>query len=334
MSIKIAISHKTVYKFNKNTKIFPHIFRLRPAAHSRTPIEGYSLKIFPENHFINWQQDPFGNYLARVVFNENAIELRLEVEVIAKLEIINPFDFFIEEYAQNFPFTYDSTLKKELSPYLEVRESEKGILFDEFILKLAQKKDLITVDFLVFANQLVFQTLSYNIRLEVGVQTCEETLEIKSGSCRDFAWLLVQALRSIGLATRFVSGYLVQLSSDIKSLDGPSGTENDFTDLHAWVEVYLPGAGWIGLDPTSGLFASEGHIPLCCTPDFESASPISGATEVCEVEFEFNNTVTRIHEDPRVTKPYSNKQWEDIMKVGDEVEKDLIEGDVRLTMGG
>lgn len=334
MSIKIAISHKTVYKFDRSVKIYPHIFRLRPAAHSRTPIEGYSFKIYPEDHFINWQQDPFGNYQARVVFNEEATEIRVEVEVIAKLEVINPFDFFVEEYAETFPFLYDSKLFKELIPYLEVKEHEKGVLFDAFVAKLAAKKDLITVDFLVFANQLVFKTLSYNIRLEVGVQTCEETLEIQSGSCRDFAWLLVQALRSIGLATRFVSGYLVQLTSDIKSLDGPSGPENDFTDLHAWVEVYLPGAGWVGLDPTSGLFAGEGHIPLCCTPDYESAAPVTGATGICKVNFEFDNTVTRIHEDPRVTKPYTEQQWENIMEVGNVVEKDLIEGDVRLTMGG
>ena len=170
--------------------------------------------------------------------------------------------------------------------------------------------------------------------MEVGVQTCEETLGKKSGSCRDTAWLLVQVLRHFGLAARFVSGYLVQLTSDVKSFDGPSGPENDFTDLHAWVEVYIPGAGWIGLDPTSGLFAGEGHIPLCCTPDYASAAPVVGATDKCEVTFEFENTVTRIYEDPRVTKPYTEQQWENIMAVGNEVDKDLIEGDVRMTMGG
>lgn len=332
MATKVALSHKTTYKFDRSVKIFPHIFRLRPAAHSRTAIEGYSLKITPESHFINWQQDPFGNYQARVVFNEPTTELKVEVEVIAKLEVINPFDFFIEEYAEKFPFTYEENLKKELFPYLEVKES--GIEFTKLVNHLAQKKDLITVDFLVYANQHVYNTLSYNIRLETGVQTCEETLTLKSGSCRDSAWLLVQVLRSLGLAARFVSGYLVQLTSDLKSLDGPSGPEADFTDLHAWVEVYLPGAGWVGLDPTSGLLASEGHIPLSCTPDYESAAPVTGATGVCEVEFEFENIVTRIHEDPRVTKPYTETQWQSVMEVGNAVENDLIEGDVRLTMGG
>ena len=332
MPIKVAISHKTAYKFDRSVNLSPHIFRLRPAAHSRTQVEGYSFKVFPENHFINWQQDPFGNYQARVVFPDKTTELRIEVEVIAKLQVINPFDFFVEEYASKFPFQYEGNLQKELSPYLEVKDiGEKSA---QFINQMTIKEGINTVDFLVYANQQVFRSLGYNIRLETGVQSCEETLTIMSGSCRDFAWLLVQVLRSFGLATRFVSGYLVQLTSDVKSLDGPSGPEKDFTDLHAWVEAYVPGAGWVGLDPTSGLFASEGHIPLSCTPDYASAAPIAGTTDVCNVTFEFDNSVFRIHEDPRVTKPYSENQWNKVMAVGSAVEQDLIKGDVRLTMGG
>jgi len=332
MSIKVAISHKTAYKFDRSVSLSPHIFRLRPAAHSRTAVEGYTFKIFPENHFINWQQDPFGNYQARVVFTEKTTELRIEVEVIARLKVINPFDFFVEEYAGKFPFNYENTLLKELVPYLETKDI--GEKTQHFINLMSIQKGINTVDFLVYANQQVFNAIKYNIRLETGVQNCEETLTLGSGSCRDFAWLLVQVLRSFGLASRFVSGYLVQLAPDVKSLDGPSGPEKDFTDLHAWVETYVPGAGWIGLDPTSGLFASEGHIPLSCTPDYASAAPVTGATDVCNVSFEFDNSVFRIHENPRVTKPYTDQQWNKVMEVGNVVEKDLIEGDVRLTMGG
>ena len=311
MSIKVAISHKTRYKFDRNVSLSPHVFRLRPAAHSRTAIEGYSLKIYPENHFINWQQDPFGNFQARVVFPEKTTELRVDVEVIARLHVINPFDFFVEDYAEMYPFSYPEAVKKELSPYLEADETGQNLM--EWVETYKVKEPLRIVDYLVYINQKVFEEINYNIRMEVGVQSCEESLTKKSGSCRDSAWLLVQILRHHGIAARFVSGYLVQLAPDIKSLDGPSGPETDFTDLHAWVEAYVPGAGWIGLDPTSGLFAGEGHIPLSCTPHYASAAPVTGSTDVCNVSLEFDNHVFRIKEDPRVTKPYTDEQWNNIM---------------------
>ncbi|MEB4591776.1 transglutaminase family protein [Candidatus Thiothrix sp. Deng01] len=331
MSIHVALNHRTVYKFDRPVNLSPHVVRLRPAMHSRTPIMAYTLKIKPEKHFLNWQQDPFGNWLGRLVFPDKVTELSVEVDLVADMVTINPFDFFVEDYAHEFPFTYKPELKRELEPYLEV--DEDGELLQEW-LKGVDFEQPNTVMFLVALNHRLQQDIGYNIRMEPGVQTCEETLTIKRGSCRDTAWLLVQILRHLGLAARFVSGYLVQLTADQKSLDGPSGPEADFTDLHAWTEVYLPGAGWVGLDPTSGLFAGEGHIPLACTPKPGSAAPIDGMTDKCEVEFEFSNTVTRIHEDPRVTKPYSDEQWDHILALGNQVENDLIRGDVRLTMGG
>lgn len=331
MTITVAIRHHTRYNFDRLVNIAPHTFRLKPAPHCRTPIQAYSLKVQPEEHFINWQQDPFGNYQARVVFPERSKYLDVTVEVIAKMTVINPFDFFIEEYAEKAPFDYTSELQQELSPYLKV--TEKGPLFKEWIDTLDLSKKA-TVDFLVGLNQEVYKHLDYLVRMEPGVQSCEETLEKGSGSCRDFAWLLVQLLRHLGLAARFVSGYLVQLAPDQKSLDGPSGPEQDFTDLHAWAEVFVPGAGWIGLDATSGLFAGEGHIPLSASPEPASAAPITGATDTCEVEFEFSNSVTRIHEAPRVTKPYSESQWQAIQALGEQVDDELKTQDIRLTMGG
>ena len=331
MTIKVAINHKTTYSFDRPVNLSPHVFRLRPAVHSRTPIKGYSLRIEPKDHFINWQQDPFGNILGRVVFPEKCRELVVEVEVIADMTVINPFDFFVEDYAEHYPFNYDENTLKELQPYLEI--AEDGPLLAGWIESFDLKKRNIN-DFLVDVNRSVYLDISYNIRMEVGVQTCEETLLKRSGSCRDSAWLLVQIFRHLGLAARFVSGYLVQLTADIKSLDGPSGPEQDFTDLHAWTEVYIPGAGWIGLDPTSGLLAGEGHIPLACTPDPASAAPVTGAIDECEVEFAFSNTVQRLHEDPRVTRPYSDEQWYQIDALGKLVDKQLEADDVRLTMGG
>ncbi|RTE67131.1 transglutaminase family protein [Amphritea opalescens] len=331
MAIRTAIHHITEYRFDKAVEMSPHTIRLRPAAHSRTPIKAYSLKVSPENHFINWQQDPFGNFLARIVFPEKSDHLRVEVEVIADMTVINPFDFFLEEYAEKFPFKYEKELHSELKPYLEI--ADHGPLIREWV-RSVPREPMPMNDFLVYLNQRLEQDIDYNIRMEPGVQSGEETLQLKRGSCRDTAWLLVQILRHLGLAARFASGYLVQLVADVKALDGPSGTETDFTDLHAWCEVFIPGAGWIGLDPTSGLFAGEGHIPLACTPSPRSAAPIAGGIDPCEVEFSYSNEVVRIHEDPRVTKPYTEEQWAYIEALGEAVDQTLIEQDVRLTMGG
>ena len=332
MAILVAIKHNTTYKYNHLINMGPHVIRLKPAPHSRTKIHSYSLTIEPKEHFINWQQDPFGNYLARIVMHEKVKEFKVGVEVIAEMTVINPFDFFVEEYAEKFPFQYVEQDIKELAPYFEI--TEDGPLLKEWMKKPGRLKDISIVDFLVAVNSALYKELEYTVRMEPGVFTCEETLQKKMGSCRDSAWLLVQTMRHLGLASRFVSGYLVQLKADQKALDGPSGAENDFTDLHAWCEVYIPGAGWIGLDPTSGLLAGEGHIPLCCTPAPSSAAPISGAIDPCIVEFTHSNEVIRIHEDPRVTKPYSDQQWAEIMALGNMVDQKLEAGDVRLTMGG
>lgn len=331
MSIHIALRHKTTYHFSRSVSLSPHVIRLRPAPHTRTPIHQYSLKVEPTPHFLNWQQDPFGNFLARLVFPEKTRSFSVEVGVVAELVSINPFDFFVEEYAEDFPFEYPAQLSKELSPYFEIVDD--GPLLREWVKGVSlEPRRLVT--FLVGLNARLADDIDYSVRMEPGVQSSEETLQRARGSCRDSAWLLVQILRHLGLAARFVSGYLVQLTSDQKSLDGPSGPEEDFTDLHAWAEVYVPGAGWVGLDPTSGLFAGEGHIPLACTPDPASAAPIEGATDKCEVEFSFINEVTRFREDPRVTKPYSDEQWQAVLALGKAVEAELQEGDVRLTMGG
>jgi uncharacterized protein (DUF2126 family) len=309
----------------------PQIVRLRPAPHCRTSILSYSLKVEPEGHFINWQQDPFSNYLARLVFPDEMTEFKVSVDLVAEMSVYNPFDFFLEPSAENFPFSYDESLSAELAPYMVTEPATPA--FKAFIDSI-DLKEVRTIDFMVGLNQRLQNEIKYTIRLEPGVQTPEETLTKALGSCRDTGWLLVETLRHLGLAARFVSGYLIQLKSDVKALDGPSGTEVDFTDLHAWCEVYLPGAGWIGFDPTSGLLAGEGHIPVACTPQPSSAAPISGAIDECEVEFEHSMQITRIFESPRVTKPYTEAQWGDVLKLGEAVDAELVAGDVRLTMGG
>ncbi len=331
MSIHVALNHVTHYRYDRLVSLSPQIVRLRPAPHCRTRILSYSLRVEPADHFINWQQDPQANYLARLTFPEKTRELRLTVDLVVEMAVLNPFDFFLEPYAQQFPFVYDAGEQRELAPYLARLPSTR--LFAGYLESILRKKRSV-VDFLVDLNLRLSRDVRYLIRMQPGVQTPEETLENASGSCRDSAWLLVQLLRHLGLAARFVSGYLIQLAPDVKSLDGPSGPATDFTDLHAWCEVYLPGAGWIGLDPTSGLLAGEGHLPLACTPEPSSAAPVTGAVDECEVEFNHAMGVQRIWEAPRVTKPYTEEQWESIEKLGHAVDADLTALDVRLTMGG
>jgi uncharacterized protein (DUF2126 family)/transglutaminase-like putative cysteine protease len=331
MSIHIALHHVTHYRYDRAIALGPQVLRLRPAPHCRSRILGYSLKVAPKKHFINWQQDPQANYLARLVFPETTDEFRIEVDLVAEMAVINPFDFFLEPYAEQFPFEYEPWQQNELAPY--VKREPVTPLFQRYLSAIVCEPKR-CVDFLVNLNAQLARDVKYLIRLEPGVQSPEETLAKRSGSCRDSAWLLVQLLRHLGLAARFVSGYLIQLTADVKSLDGPAGPEKDFTDLHAWAEVYLPGAGWIGLDATSGLFAGEGHLPLACTPEPGSASPVTGIVDECKVEFSHEMSITRIWESPRVTKPYSEAQWQAIDRLGQAVDADLQTSDVRLTMGG
>ncbi len=334
MPIRVALTHRTRYSYDRPVTLSPHEIRLRPAPHCRTPIPGYSLAIEPALHFINWQQDPYGNFVARVVFPEPTERLEVSVDLTAELTVINPFDFFVEPYAETFPFAYSPTLARELAPFLE--SPPAGRRFDVWVEQFRQSvpSGLSTVDVLVDVNGRLNHDIAYLVRMEPGVQTPDDTLAQRSGSCRDSGWLLVQILRRMGIAARFASGYLIQLAADVKALDGPSGATQDFTDLHAWAEAYIPGAGWVGLDPTSGLLAGEGHIPLACTASPGSAAPITGLADIADVRFEFAMSVVRIHEDPRVTRPYSDAQWSAIDALGERVDADLATGDVRLTQGG
>ncbi|HET9764570.1 MAG TPA: transglutaminase family protein, partial [Casimicrobiaceae bacterium] len=334
MPIRVALAHRTTYRYDRPVNLSAHEIRLRPAPHCRTPILGYSLSVTPEKHFLNWQQDPYGNWIARAVFPSPTQRLEVTVDLTADLAVINPFDFFVEPYAETFPFVYSPTLAGELAPFLDPQLASPRL--DAWVERLRAHvpPQLATVELLVLINQRVKEDVAYLVRMEPGVQTPDETLGKASGSCRDSGWLLVQVLRRLGIAARFASGYLIQLAADVKPLEGPAGVDRDFTDLHAWAEAYVPGAGWIGLDPTSGLFAGEGHLPLACTASPGSAAPITGLADFANVDFGFAMSVTRMREDPRVTRPYSDAQWSAIDALGERVDAELRHDGVRLTQGG
>src|SRR5260221_4832482 len=331
MSVHVALQHVTRYRYDRPVALGPQVIRLRPAPHTRTAIRSYSAKVTPAEPFVNWQQDPNGNWLARFVFPERTTEFSIAVDLLADMSVINPFDFFVDPVAANYPFVYPSEFDEELAPYLS--KEPAGPKLVEYVKSLPRKQQTI-IDFIVELNQRLQGDVSYLVRMDPGVQSTEETLTLASGSCRDSAWLLVQVLRHLGLASRFVSGYLIQLTSDLKALDGPAGTAKDFTDLHAWAEVYLPGAGWIGMDPTSGLLTGEGHIPLAATPHYRAAAPISGGVEAAKVDFSFEMKIERVDEKPRVTFPFSDAAWAALDALGERVDADLVKQDVRLTMGG
>jgi transglutaminase-like putative cysteine protease len=214
------LSHITHYKYDRLVKLGPQVVRLRPAPHSRTKVLSYSLTIEPAGHFMNWQQDPFANYQARLVFPETAHAFKVTVDLVVEMAVFNPFDFFLEPQAEVFPFKYSEAQAVELAPYLMAEPATP--LLQKYIdsIDLTPRE---TNNFLVSLNQKLQSDIQYAIRMEPGVQTPEETLALACGSCRDTGWLMVQIFRHLGLAARFVSGYLIQLKADVKSNDGPSG---------------------------------------------------------------------------------------------------------------
>lgn len=331
MSIKAAIYHLTHYKYDRPVVLQPQIIRLQPAPHSKTKVLSHSLRVTPNLHFVNSQQDPYGNFLTRFVFPEPVTELKIEVDLVADMTVYNPFDFFVEESAETWPFEYPEDIRADLSIYRQAEQLTPAL---QKFLDTIDRRPRNTVTFVTELNATLQQKINYIVRMEPGVWTPEETLTNGQGSCRDSSWLLVNILRNLGFAARFVSGYLIQLKPDLVALDGPAGTDHDFTDLHAWCEVYLPGAGWIGLDPTSGLLTGESHVPLAATPHYRNAAPISGFASYAEVDFAFDMKVIRVAEHPRITKPFSDESWNRLNALGHEVDSILKAEDVRLTMGG
>jgi uncharacterized protein (DUF2126 family)/transglutaminase-like putative cysteine protease len=332
MGIQVALSHRTHYQYEKAVSLGPQVIQLRPALHCRTPILSYSLDVTPSEHQLNWQLDPHNNRLARLLFPQKTSEFLVEVNLVADLSPLNPFEFLLEPGVEEYPFAYAPDLARDLQPYLLV--DRPGRLLQGFLVGFSGKRTG-TITLLLDLNRRVRDEIGYVMRMAHGVQTSEETLEKRTGSCRDSAWLLIQSLRNLGIASRFVSGYLIQLASEETALNEPrSGPQVDSAELHAWAEVFLPGAGWIGLDPTSGLLAGEGHIPLVCTPSASQAAPIGGTVEPAGSHFAYAFSVRRLNDARRPSQPLTDGDWERVRQVAYRVDAELKAQDVRLTMGG
>jgi uncharacterized protein (DUF2126 family) len=328
MGLQVALKHRTQYRYDKAVSLGPQTIQLRPAPHCRTPILSYSLRVTPSEHLLHWQLDPHHNHLARILFSNKTNELVVEVDLVAELSSFNPFAFLLEPGVESYPFEYEPALAKDLEPYRTADPA--GPALQTFLETLSGAKGD-TIGFLVDLNRRVRDHVGYETRLDPGVQTCDETLDRRMGSCRDSAWLLVQVLRHLGFAARFVSGYLIQVAPDDPDQGGP---QTDSAELHAWAEAYLPGAGWIGMDATSGLLAGDGHIPLACTPDASKAAPIGGTVEPANVDFSYSMSVRRLNDAPRTSKPFTEADWAQVEDVAHAVDADLEAQDVRLTMGG
>ena len=330
--MRVRVHHRTSYIYEEPTTFGPHMVRLRPSTHARARVLAYNLQVSGEPEAFHWQLDPWGNRVARVVFDGERAARQLDFTVDASFDIqpVNPFDFFVEESFEEAPVAYSERLKAELAPFLAPIElGPQGRALAESLRPSGR-----IVDSLVEINRSVASTVGYIIRNEPGLQTPSETLDIGTGSCRDSALLLVGLLRHLGLAARFVSGYLVQLTDEGNLPDEAKGVEKDVVDLHAWAEVFLPGAGWVGLDGTSGLFTGEGHIPLAGTADPALAGPIEGTASGPARELDVSMEVVRLGHEARPRRPYTDEQWAGALDLGRRVDRQLAKAGLRLTMGG
>jgi len=333
--VRLHILHRTVYSYPRPAALGPHQVRLRPANHARARIESYGLTV-PEEAALRWQLDPFGNHVAHLSFAKGSRlrELELRVELAVEIRPVNPFDFFLDDRCKEAPFHYPADLARDVAPFLDPEDDalRGGPRLAAFLDALPRRGP--TVELLVALNRAVHGAVRYVIREEPGIRTPEETLAHGCGSCRDSAVLLLAALRARGLAARFASGYLVQLRDEGMIPDQPRGVGADVVDLHAWAEVYLPGAGWIGLDATSGLLCGEGHIPLACTARPALATPVEGTSDTAAERVAFEMHVARLGHEPRPTAPFSDETWEALLAAGDRADAALAASGLTLTCGG
>lgn len=261
---RYKIIHRTYYNFSAPVTLGQHTLRLRPREDHEMLIESFDIKISPEADVL-WHRDVESNSIAIASFDQPTQQLAIESEVIIQQYLENPLNFLVADYAVGYPFSYQQDDLVLLSPYIANSEGNTGEQLNSWINNIWRQGEAIeTYSLLLRLTKAINEGMTYKVREEPGVQTANETLACRTGSCRDFAMLLMAAARRLGLAARFVTGYLhAPLSPDAGA-------------THAWAEIYLPGAGWIGFDPTTGAIVGADHIPVAVARMAESVPPVAG----------------------------------------------------------
>jgi transglutaminase-like putative cysteine protease len=263
---RLNITHVTEYVFATYVTLQPHRLLLRPRESHTLRIESSNLVIHPA-HTIRWQRDALDNSVAIVDFLMASDHVRIASEVSVRMFEDAPLDFVMEDYAVTYPFDYAREEEPDLAAFRQSVHVQDRPVVSEWIASLGCSRGPIeTFVLLDRMNRDIASAFSYQAREEPGVQSPALTLSSRQGSCRDFAALFIEACRYLGLASRFVSGYL-----DI------SATSNGNASTHAWAEVYLPGPGWKGFDPTSGVLTDNRHIPVAVARHPEAVPPVAGS---------------------------------------------------------
>ena len=315
---RIALRHRLDYRFDRPVRLSTHWLRLCPAPGTRANITAYTLRVGPRTHFLNWLRDPFENHLARLDLPEPVRHFTLDLEILAELQPVNPFDFLTEPYAANHPFDYPEQLARDLAPYL--LQPATGPATRAWLAAL-DRTETPTIERLTALNQCVGETLAAADVDTPGSVDTDAVLAAGTGSPRALAWLLTVALRHCGIAARLVSGYRL------------TGTAPEYhAALAAWVEAYLPGAGWIGLDPATGLFTAEQHIPLATAADPLRLRPVIGYREACEETVSEHLEVITLRA-READGPYSVAEWAAIQETANHVDDRLKHHNIVLTGG-
>ena len=288
----LQIHHETIYHYQKAVKFRAHQLRIRPIEDHEKRILSFELKIEPE-HRIRWASDQFQNPVAYVEFLKPSKKLSITSHLQVELGEMNPFDFILEPYSLRLPFQYSETEAVDLAPYITpLYPQDRQRILDWIKPFLDLQGEAKTMEFLTAVNRAIPKLMSYEVRIETGTQTPGKTLQSRSGACRDFAVLLMETARHLGMAARFVSGYIpnVQESTE-KTFNIAAGA------MHAWTQIYLPGAGWKDFDPTAGILTSHDHLRVAVGRTPEQTTPILGAylgTAKLDLGFEVDVQVSKI----------------------------------------